>query len=317
MNKGEVNTLQDSIVAAAGIAGHIDTRHDGPVMITGCVNEAELRASMPGGIVGRVMQSRGNIRIEKCTNKGAIIGEGFYAGGILCHIQQWGDNWNIAVDQCINEADITTDHNAGGIVCFAFATKSKGCGLSITNCTNRGNLYSGGNNNYMGGILGVDAMAAIPVTVSGCVNEGNLEFTRDVVVDAETLSGNLITLSRTSGGIVGYAGTAPYLSLNSGERKENNINVKDAYLTIENCSFTGELLHKEARYADDVDAALLEAWKASGCENPLDYFIALEGGVIGTVIDDKDYSVNIENCTYANAAREIDDWNRFDPSSNG
>ena len=309
INRGQVRSLAAEVCAVGGIVGHIDTRKDGPVIITGCTNEAELRATMPGGIVGRLMQSRGNVRIEKCTNKGAIIGEGSYAGGILCHIQQWGGNGNIVIDQCVNEADITASHNAGGIVCFAYSVGNEtGCSMTISNCANRGNLCSEGVNSYMGGILGVDTLAYVPVSITGCTNEGDLEYTSEVLVDAETLSGALITLSRTSGGIVGYVGTAPYITVNSGERKLNNINVNDAFLNIANCSSTGKFIHKEAAFADEVDEALLEKWKQSGVGNVLDFFIALEGGIIGTVADEEAYSVKITDCTFESAEHAIDDW---------
>ena len=314
-NRGEIHTLAaDGVCAVGGIAGYILTEEeDSFVTITGCTNEAELRANMPGGIVGRIMQNGGNVRIENCTNKGAITGEGSYAAGILCHIQQWGGNWTLAIDSCVNEGSITTDANAGGIVCFAYCVNDgNGCAMTISNCINRGNLTSGGINNYMGGILGVDALAAVPVTISGCVNEGDLEYTKEVLVDAETLSGALVTLSRISGGIVGYVGSAPYITVDSGERSLDNINAEDAYLNIENCSFTGKLIHKEAAFADDVDEAVKENWKKSGVENVLNFFPALEGGIIGTVADDENYSVKLAGCTYANAEREIDDWNRFD-----
>ena len=168
----------------------------------------------------------------------------------------------------------------------------------------------------MGGILGVDAMARIPVSITNCTSEGDLEYSGEVVVDAETLSGALVTLARTSGGIVGYVGTAPYITVNSGERTLNNINVEDAYLNIEKCSFTGNFIHKEARLADDVTEELLEKWQFTSADNVLNYFIALEGGVIGTIADNEYYSVKITDCTYANTEREIDDWNRFDADRN-
>lgn len=309
INRGEVRSLDTETCAVGGIVGHIDTRHAGPVTVANCVNEAELRASMPGGIVGQIMQNSGNVLIEMCTNRGTIYGEGSYTAGILCHIQQWGGNWNIAIDQCINEGDINACRNAGGIVCFAFSTYDENCAMSISNCINRGDLRSEGTNNYMGGILGVDAMAYVPVSITGCANEGDLEYTSEVVVDAETLSGALVTLSRTSGGIVGYVGTAPYITLNSGERNLNNINVEGAYLNITDCSSTGKFIHKEAAFAADVDGELLDKWKQSGVDNVLDYFIALNGGIVGTIADQEAYSMIVTDCHFENVERAYDDWN--------
>lgn len=309
INRGEVKSLDTETCAAGGIVGHIDTRQAGPVVVANCINEAELRAHMPGGIVGRIMQSSGSVRIEKCINRGAIYGEGSYAAGILCHIQQWGGNWSITIDQCINEGDINTSHNAGGIVCFAFSTYDENCAMTISDCANRGNLRSAGTNNYMGGILGVDALARVPVNITGCTNEGDLEYTSDVLVDAETLSGALVTLSRTSGGIVGYVGTAPYFTINSGERSLNNIGVEDAYLNISECTSTGSFIHKEAALAADVEGELLEKWKLSGVDNVLNHFIALEGGVVGAITDQEAYSVSITDCRFENIEQAYDDWN--------
>lgn len=309
INRGMVKSLGDEIYAVGGIVGYIDTCYEGLVVTSNCINEAELRDHMPGGIVGRLMQQKGHVRIEKCTNRGAIYGEGAYAAGILCHIQQWGGDWKIEIDQCVNEGDIYASDNAGGIVCFAFSTYDENCSMTISDCVNRGNLRSEGINNYMGGILGVDALARVPVSITGCTNEGDLEYTSEVLVDAETLSSALITLSRTSGGIVGYVGTAPYLSVNSGERTLNNIGVEEAYLNIIGCSSTGNFIHKEAALAADVDEELLEKWEKSGVDNALNYFVALEGGIVGTIADEEAYSVSIENCHFENVERAYDDWN--------
>lgn len=309
-NSGPVRSLNTDICAVGGIVGHIDIRKDGPVTVTGCTNEAELRDAMPGGIVGRLMQKRGTFRMENCTNKGAIISEGSYAAGILCHIQQWGDNWSIVIDRCVNEGDITTAQNAGGIVCFACDVDADGenRAMFISDCVNRGNLRSDGINNYMGGILGVNAMAKAAVNITDCMNAGQLEYTNPVEINAETLSGVLFTLSRTAGGIVGYVGTAPYLTINSGERTVSNINVDDAYLTIENCTSTGRLIHKEPRFAQDVYASMGDALTDEYTASVMSFFISVEGGIVGTVADSEDYSVKITRCTFENAGQEIGDW---------
>lgn len=317
-NTGALRSLDgENVCAAGGIVGYIGTEHDGSVIITGCSNESKLRATMPGGIVGRITQNTGNIRIEKCTNQGAIFGEHSYAGGILCHILQWGDGWTLEIDQCVNEGDITTEQNAGGIVCFAYDANPEGSdrNLTISGCVNRGDLCSTGTNNYMGGILGVNTLLQTPVTITDCVNEGNLEYTGEIVVDAETLSNTLVTLSRISGGIVGYVGNAPYITVRSGERTLSNINSENAYLNILNCSSEGDLLHTEVVLAEDVDEAVLEIWRSKGVDNVLNYFIALEGGIVGTIADSENFSVNIADCSYTNVPREIDDWNRFPTGS--
>lgn len=196
--------------------------------------------------------------------------------------------------------------NGGGIVGLAYDPSEGGSTITISNCTNKGNLYSDGSNCFLGGILGVNSMRSSKVTIDNCRSEGDLVFTWEPVLDAQTLSGTVYTLSRTGGGIVGYAGNYPSLTVRIQERTVKNIEVENAFMEITNCAFTGHFQNKLLRYAEDVTEELLAKWAASGyiTEN---FLIALEGGVLGFIADNEDYSVQVSNCTYPHAERAIDD----------
>jgi len=310
VNRGEVKCTAEDVYAVGGIVGGIDTRNGGDVIVSNCTNEAELSNKTVGGIVGRAMQNTGNILVEHCTNKAVLRSEGFYVGGVLGSLQQWGGDWSVIVDRCVNDGDLYANSNAGGIVCFTYDVDpaGKGRSLTISDCVNRGKLTSSGSNSYMGGILGTDGMQNTPVKITGCVNEGDLEYTHQVMIDADTLQNPMFTLSRISGGVVGYAGTTPFLTVNSGDRVQNNINVENAYLTVENCASRGKFIHKEPKFTEDAYAVMTENWTDADTEYVMSFFIAIEGGVVGTISDEENYSVNIVDCTFENAGEAISSW---------
>lgn len=307
LNRGKVLSLDTSVYASGGILGYANVS----VTLANCINEGDICAYVPGGILGRTMpENKAAIRLENCTNRGVIQGEGFHAGGILCSIISFGENWEIVLDHCSNEATVMATPNGGGIVGLAYDFENEANILTISNCTNKGTLYSDGSNCFLGGILGVNSMRSSQVTLDNCRNEGDLLFTWEPVLDAETLSGSVFTLSRVGGGIVGYAGSYPSLTVRIQERTVKNMEVDNACMQITNCVFTGHFSHKELRYAEDVTEELLAKWKDSGyiTEN---FYIALEGGVLGFIADDKAFSVRTANCTYPHAERAIDDCLRL------
>lgn len=307
LNRGKVLSLDTSVYASGGILGYANVS----VTIGNCTNEGDISAYVPGGILGRTMPgNKAVIRLENCTNRGVMQGEGFNAGGILCSIMSFGENWEIVLDHCINEGTIMATPNGGGIVGLAFGLEEEPNTLTISNCTNKGTLYSDGSNCFLGGILGINSLKNSQVTLDNCRSEGDLVFTWEPVLDAQTLSGTMFTLSRIGGGMVGYAGNYPSLTVRIQERRVKNVEVNNAFMQITNCAFTGHFSHKELRYAEDVTEELLDKWKASGY-NTENFYIALEGGVLGFMADDKAFSVQTANCTYPHVERAIDDCLRF------
>ena len=129
-------------------------------LVEGCVSEAELFAERGcvGGLVGRMMplgegdptpqlrlsEHRGEVRglgnqtgglvgwsyraaIDSCLNRGAVVGEGWFAGGIC------GMNGG-RIAASINDAAVSSRHFAGGIV---GVNSREGV---VEDCTNRGRI---------------------------------------------------------------------------------------------------------------------------------------------------------------------------------
>lgn len=311
-NQGAVTSLDTAVYASGGILGYASCS----VTVVNCVNETDLRGCIVAGILGRTMpKDEDCIRLEKCINRGNIQSEGFNSGGILCSLMGFGENWEVVLDGCVNEGEIHSAHNAGGIAGLAYDAGEEPSTLRITDCVNRGDISSDGND-IVGGILGVNSMRYSTVIVENCRSEGDLIFTKERVLDAATLSGTVFTISRVSGGIVGYAGNYPLLTARISERKMDNMNADNAAMEIRGCTFTGRFVQPEFRYAEDVTEELLKKWEDAGyiVEN---FYIALEGGVLGSIGDEAGYSVKISDCTYPYAERAIDDSLRLPDRKEG
>lgn len=94
---------------------------------------------------------------------------------------------NGTIDHCENNADIiVTSKNGAGIAGAAYYSESDGCYITISNCTNNGNIAcsSSGTGNTIGGIVGTSS-----ANIIGCVNTGNV---------------GQANVSAPAGGIVGY-----------------------------------------------------------------------------------------------------------------
>lgn len=308
-NQGAVTSLNTALYASGGILGYAACS----VTVVNCVNEAD---GVTGGIVGRAMpEDEDRIRVEKCINRGNIQTEGFDAGGILCSLMSFGKSWEVVLDGCVNEGEVHSPSLAGGIVGVAYDLGEEPSTLRITDCINRGDVSSDGNS-IVGGILGVNSMRNSTVTIENCRSEGDLIFTQERVMDAADLSGYIFTISRISGGIVGYAGNYPLLTVRIEERKLDNINVENAAMEIQNCTFTGRFVQPAFRFAEDVTEELLKKWEDAGyiVEN---FYIALEGGALGTIGDERGYSVKISDCAYPHAERAVDDCLRLPNKKEG
>lgn len=118
-----------------------------------------------------------------------------YAGSVTA----WPTGEGVVIDNVCNNANVTADSTAGGIVGYA-KDKSE---VTITNCVNNGDITSGG---QTGGIVGYSQGKLC--TVKNCVNTGKITAT-----------------SSYGAGIVGRFG--------------KDKSKKDYVLTIENCVNTG------------------------------------------------------------------------------
>lgn len=222
-----------------------------------------------------------------------------------------GDDWKVQVENCENTADITSWVHAGGILCFTVYYKSEednaNTSFDIRDCKNSGNLSVSTTNGYIGGILGVDGFMRTKTEISGCENSGDISFTKPWIMGAEDLKtenengeeedAELFTLSVMGGGIVGRIGEAVLLSVDADTNDPEQINRKDALVTISNCTSSGALKYEEPQKGEGVteeefEKAKEEKWKAS------------MGGILGDCSARDGYSVRFENCTY-DAARGL------------
>ena len=186
-NKGSVTacinnaTITGSGTMVGGIAGHNSGN------ITDCVNHAAITGlNQIGGISGA---SYGTV--ELCGNAGAVTATSGSAGGVV------GENYNAAIRNCWNTADVSAGDNAGGITSRVAATPNP-----IENCWSTGTVASTRSIN-IGGLVGyVDGI----MTIRNCYTTMNpaigpkFRFIDDpIVTDVETK-----TLDQFASGEVAY-----------------------------------------------------------------------------------------------------------------
>lgn len=289
----------------AGIAADVNVKADNTLTVSGCTNEADFTEGEGAGIIYRLVMQKGNMVLSDNVNHGTITSSDQNAAGILCYTANMGDDWNLSIENCENTADVSSELAAGGIACFTayYNTDEKAnTSFSVKNCKNSGNISSSTTNGYIGGILAVDGFMRTKTEIDGCENSGNLSFTKPWIMgDADLKKENeqgekedadLFTLSVMGGGIVGRIGESVMLSLDADNSDADEINKKDALVTISNCTNTGALSYEEPQKGDGVteeefQKAVKEYWKAS------------MGGILGDCSCTNGYSVGFENCTYS------------------
>lgn len=151
--------------------------------VSDSINNGEVSSSSTnsGGIVGgQVAHSANNATITNCTNNSSIEGTQ-YVGGIA------GNLIVGSVSDSTNSGGITSSSTGcAGIVGIVGKDQSTISGVTITNCINEGNITSLG---QAGGIAG----GVYPqLTCTGCSNYGNIS----------------VSSNKGAGGIVGYIQSA-------------------------------------------------------------------------------------------------------------
>ena len=120
-----------------------------------------------GGIVGQ-----NTLNVEGCSNYGTVSCSDKYSGGIVgCGANSTiTDFANIVIKNCENYGDIYASDGSGGIAGFTYC--------SINECKNYGNVSG---KERVGGIAGGAKYNAssenVALTISNCVNEGNISST--------------------------------------------------------------------------------------------------------------------------------------------
>ena len=296
-NNGEVVALNN----IGGIVGEMNCNgknvNGDNVVIENCVNTANLTDATPGGIIGMFKLASGDAVIRNCKNSGSVTtAKEQNAGGIIAYWVAMNDiDARVKIENCENSGDIKSTHNAGGIIGWTGSDASMKTAAStafeIKDCTNTGNISTENFNGFVGGIAANWGMENVKTTFSGCANSGTLQINAKEFDEETTESEVTFTLSRIVGGIVGRVGSGLFLTSDSDEEKENNINKEGAVITFDNCSNTGKYS------VSDTESYEYEDGKAV-YEN---FF----GGIVGNTCAEKEFSIFVKDCTYSNFDRGL------------
>ena len=289
----------------AGIAADAAVKCDSILTVSGCTNDVDFTEGEGNGIVHELAMQKGKMILSDCANHGKIVSSGQNAAGILCYTANMGDDWSLNIENCENTADISSEVNVGGIVCFTAYYKTDNnadTSFAVRNCRNSGNLSSSTTNGYIGGILAVDGFTRTKTEIDGCENSGNISFTEPWIMGEADLKtendkgekedASLFTLSVMGGGIVGRVGEALLLSVDADHADEKEINKKDALVEISNCTNTGSLSCEEPQKGDGITEEEFQKAKKQ-------YWKQSMGGILGDCSCTNDYSVSFKNCTYS------------------
>ena len=181
-----VDGMLDSYNGASyvgGIVGKVMINNDEYIIIKNCINNAVVKGTEAGGIVGIVEINDGSILFDNCVNNNEIYGK-IFAAGIV------GDG-SSTIKNCSNYASINASISAaGGIVgqnhsgdiinCYNYgAVIGRSAGGIVANaqqsmiscCGNLGDIIGTFKNNahiFVGGITASEGV------ISDCFNRGNL-----------------------------------------------------------------------------------------------------------------------------------------------
>ncbi|MBE6680292.1 MAG: hypothetical protein E7598_07220, partial [Ruminococcaceae bacterium] len=124
-----------------------------------------------GGLIGYAHQA---ITITNCSSDVDVTATGQYVGGIIGLLRNTNTN-NAAVTGCQNTGDVTSSADTvGGIIGYHYG---HGTGtVVISGCKNTGTISSTYTDNAanVGGIVGKSDQKAGPVTITQCLNEGDV-----------------------------------------------------------------------------------------------------------------------------------------------
>ncbi len=286
-NTGSIRSLekQGGIAASISAAGS-------ELTIENCSNTADLTGSA-GGIISDFRPESGNIRIRGCSNSGAITGTS-YAGGIINSIFLLNAfNARLEIEDCRNAGDISGTQ-AGGILGNVINEVSvehtdDSC-INIKKCANSGTVSTDALNNSIGGIAGCLGVNGIRTVIEDCSNTGDLIVNVQELSQESYSSDVYFQLCNMAGGIVGRVGKTLYLMAVKDDAGEDEYtDAKDPVVAISGCLSSGNFRFPAAdklkNYCGDA--------------------LALNriGGIVGSSSAEKNHSLRIENCFFANSDR--------------
>ncbi len=307
-NKGTVN-CDDSV---AGIIGKLSVERSGMIKLQNCINHTDISGKgKTGGIIsdltGAVLHQEGDVVISGCKNLGTVISEDMYSAGIITYLIVIGDevDFNLKVDGCSNEGAVQSTKYAGGILGFSnvgfnaevsaeemnFSDNTK---VTLSKCSNAGDVTATTSNSMAGGIVGVVGLGYIPTDITNCVNTGavKIDFTLTDEQIKESQGAEWTEFYQIGGGIVGRIGDALKLTTAEGVKTSaDNVNAKKADIKITGCSSTGIISASDYSY-------ILNKW-----DKPL--YVNYLGGIVGQCSATDGYAFSVSDCSYTNAERGL------------
>lgn len=169
-NTGDIVSSTEHGKNIGGVIGYLAAAANSDVVanatkVSNCENTGNINGyQYAAGIAAYVnnnANSKGEVTIEKCINRGNITGDYNYPGGVAGYLTM-----SINIDQCANygTVDSKVSTGAGGVVAWAY---NKDC--KITNCFNAGNVTAQG---YVAGVAGNSGNVAN--IVENCFNIGDV-----------------------------------------------------------------------------------------------------------------------------------------------
>lgn len=295
---------------AAGIVAAI-TCERGDITLENCVNNGDIAcADKVGGVVcdllGGINNQKGNATITGCENHGDITSTGgMYSGGIVTYFMLMGSeiDLRLTIEDCTNTGAITSQSNAGGILCFTTSMMgvtaenseiSDTSAVTLRGCVNTGEILGQSSNSYVGGIAAVFSAEGIPALFENCVNTGDVCLTFSMTEEEiqDTLESDVtFTITQMVGGIVGRLGEGLLLTTDLDEGSAANINAENAMIVFRNCCSSGHLTTVD--YSGYVTDEGRQIWRSD------------VGGIIGNTCAEDAYAFLADACGYANAERGL------------
>lgn len=298
-------TNESSEIAAAdnmgGIIGSLyctgDNDNGTNVLIDNCENKADLKGSMPGGIIGLYLSSTGEVVIKNCRNSGSLSATGQHCAGIIAYwLMKSEVSGSTTVENCDNSGSIYSTLNAGGIVSYmdlpVAAEIAKDTKITVTGCDNTGDITVEQINGYVGGVLGNFGMGNISTTVENCTASCTIKIldvlTEEAIEEAkyyEERGMKGMRISRIVGGIVGRVGSGLLLTVDNDKGNAKNVQSDKPVLRISGCSA-------------NVTLALADTTETYMHKNFL-------GGIVGDTSAEDAFAMKAENCTYTGFERAL------------
>ena len=154
----------------------------------------------------------------------------------------------MTLTNCTNSASVNAGPmSLGGIVGEVSAAAEPAVTLTVTGCVNAGDLYGNTANVRIGGIVGVIEPHFCTATLTDCQNSGNISCEAVVISKDE----EWFDFSAAMGGIVGYVGVNGVSLTPEDDCGLGGTTV----LTVDGCTSTGTITTNDSGveyYTDDV-----------------------------------------------------------------